>query len=169
MILVSIITLTLSVIIQSITSNYIGYTHTSLSIFSTIYILISLLILNPYFENKKKYFILLIIFGLLTDLLYTNTTIFNTILFIACYFISKVFHFIFPYNWLTISVSNLICISFYHIISFIFLNILKYDVFSISNLSKILYSSIIMTFIFSIIIYLGLEFITKRFNLKEIK
>ena len=169
MMILSIITLILSMIIQSITSNYTGYIYSSLSIFSTIYVLLSLLILNPYFENKKKYFILLIIFGLITDLLYTNTTIFNTTLFIVCHFISKTFHFIFPYNWLTVSTSNLICISAYHIITFILLNILKYDSFSISNLSKILYSSIIMTIMFSIIIYLIINFVTKKYELKEVK
>ena len=169
MMLLSIITLILSVIIQSITSNYIGYIYSNLSIFSTIYVLVSLLILKPYFENKKKYILLLIIFGLLTDLLYTNTTIFNTTLFIVCYFISKTFHFIFPYNWLTVSVSNLICISFYHIITFIFLNILEYDVFSLSTLLKILQNSIIMTITFSIIIYLIINFIVKKYELKEVK
>lgn len=169
MMLVSIITLLLSTFIQGTISNYLGYTYNSLSIFSTIYVLIALLILNPYFENRKKYFTLLIIFGLIIDIAYTNTFFLNTFLFIICYYISKTFHNFIPYNWLTVSVSNLLCISLYHVMSFLLLTILKYDTYTISNLTKILSHSILMTIIYSIIVYTVINFINKRFQIKEVK
>ena len=169
MILISIIILLISFFIQGLTSNYLGYTYGDLSIFLTIYILIALLIVNPYFENKKKYFIILIIFGLLTDIVYTNTFILNTCLFITSYYLSKMFHFFFPYNWVTISISNLLCIFAYHIISFLFLIILRYDTYTISNLLKILGNSILMTIIYSNVIYTIIVFIVKKFELKEVK
>lgn len=169
MILISIIILLISFFIQGLTSNYLGYTYGDLSIFFTIYILIALLIVNPYFENKKKYFIILIIFGLLTDIVYSNTFILNTCLFIVSYYLSKMFHFFFPYNWVTISISNLLCIFAYHIISFLFLIILRYDTYTISNLLKILGNSILMTIIYSNVIYTIIVFIVKKFELKEVK
>lgn len=169
MMLLSILLLLVSTLIQGIISNYLGYTYTNLSIFSTIYVLIALLILVPYFENKKKYFILLIIFGLIIDMAYTNTFVLNTCLFITCYIVSKIFHTFFPYNWLTTSVSNLLSIFTYHIISFIFLNILKYDTYSFSVLTKILSHSILMTIIYSNFIYLITSFIFKKLELKEVK
>ena len=169
MMFVSFMTLLISVFIQGTISNYLGYTYSNLSCFSTIYILIALLIINPYFENKKKYFTLLIIFSLIIDITYTNTLFFNSFLFIICYYISKIFHNFFPYNWLTISVSNLMCIIIYHTITFFMLTILKYGVYQISNLTNILSHSILMTIIYSIIVHVVLSFINKKFPLKEVK
>lgn len=169
MMLISIITLLLSLLIQGIASNCLGYIYTNLSIFSTIYILVALLILNPYFENKKKYFVLLIIFGIIIDITYTHTFLFNVCLFIMCYYISKCFHFFFPYNSITISVSNTISIFAYHIVSFVILSILKYDVYNISNLTKILSHSILMTIIYGNILYVLITLIVKKFELKEVK
>lgn len=163
--LISIMTLIFSLLIQGLTSNYLGYTYADLSIFSTVYVLIALLILNPYFENKKKYFLLLIIFGLIIDITYTHTLLFNVCLFIMCYYISKCFHFFFPYNLITISVSNTISIFAYHIVSFIILTVLKYDVYSISNLLKILGNSILMTIIYSNVLYIIIVLIIKKKSL----
>lgn len=167
--LTSVITLLVSLFLQGTLSNYLGYTYNNLSIFSTIYVLIALLILNPYFENKKKYFTLLIIVSLIIDIAYTNTLFLNTFLFIICYYISKIFHSIFPYNWLTVSVSNLICITIYHVLTFLLLTILKYGVYSVTNLTKILSHSILMTIIYSIIVHVILSLITKKFQLREVK
>jgi hypothetical protein len=169
MMLISTVILILSTFIQGTISNYLGYNYNNLTLFYTIYVLIALLILNPYFENKKKYFTLLIVFGLITDIAYTNTFLLNTCLFIICYYLSKIFHFFFPYNWLTISLSNLLSISVYHIISYIFLTILRYDTYSLSALLKVLSHSILMTIIYSNIVYVVLILINKKFQIKEVK
>lgn len=169
MMLTSIVTLLLSLLIQGMASNYLGYTYANLSIFSTIYVLIALLILNPYFENKKKYFALLIIFSLIIDITYTHTFLFNVCLFIMCYYISKCFHFFFPYNLVTISVSNTLSIFAYHTISYVILTVLKYDAYNISILSKILSHSIFMTIIYSNILYVLITLIVNKFELKEVK
>lgn len=169
MMLISIIAVLISAFIQGSISNYLGYAYENLSIFSTIYVLIALLTINPYFENKKKYFILLIIIGLIIDIAYTNTFGLNVCLFIVGYYFSKAFHFFFPYNWLTISISNLISIFIYHIISFLLLTILKYDTYTFSYLLKILKHSIIMTIAYSSILHILVNYIFKKFQLKEVK
>lgn len=169
MMLLSIILLLITTLIQGGISNFLGYTTNELSAFSTIYVLIVLLILNPYFENKKKYFVLLIIFGLIIDITYTNTLLLNTCLFTICYFFSKMFHFFFPYNWITISISNTLSIFIYHIISFLFLTILGYDSYTFTTLLKILSHSVLMTVIYSNIIYTIVVLITSNFQLKEVK
>lgn len=169
MMLVSIVVSVLSLLIQGTVSNYIGYTYSNLSIFSTVYVLVSLLIINIYFENKKKYLILLIVFGLILDLVYTNTFLLNTFLFIATYYFSKAFHFFFPYNLLTINISNLLSIFIYHIISFFLLVLLKYDNYTIWMLTKIVTHSIMMTIIYTSTVYLIIEFVKKKFELKEVK
>ena len=169
MIILAIILLTISFFIQGISSTIIGYTTQSISMFYTIYILITFLILYPHFENQKKFLLLLVIFGLLTDLVYSNTFIFNTCLFYLIYKINKIFHFFFPYNLLTINISNLIGIYVYHLITFLFLIILNFDNYNILILFKIILNSTIMTIIYTSIIYWLLNILKKLFDLKEVK
>lgn len=169
MIILSLILLLISIMLQGIISNYFGYIYDSITLFSTVYVLITLLILNPYFENKKKYFALLIIAGLIMDITYTDIFLLNTCLFMVSYYLSKTFHFFFPYNWITISISNLLSIFTYHIITFIFLTLLSYDSYTIWTLLKILTHSILMTIIYSNIIYTIVTFINTKFQLKEVK
>ena len=70
--IISIIYLVLSFILDNFMSNIFPSTLTNISYFTTIYIIISFVIIYPYFNNEKKYYILLIIFGLLFDILYTG-------------------------------------------------------------------------------------------------
>ena len=169
MMVLAIILLTLSFFIQGISSNLIGYTTESISMFYTIYTLITLMIIYPHFENQNKFLLLLVIFGLLTDLIYSNTFIFNTCLFYMIYKANKVFHFFFPYNLLTINISNLLWVYLYHIITFLFLVLLNFDHYSISILLKILLNSTIMTIIYTTIIYWIINLVKQRFELKEVK
>lgn len=169
MIIVSIISLMISCFVQGVMSNYLGYTYSDLSFFSTIYVLINLLVLRPYFENEKKYFILVIVLGLIVDIVYTNTLLFNTFLFVLVYYFSKVFHFFFPYNFLTINISNLLGIFIYHIITFFFLSMLRYDSYSIFVLFKVLSHSILMTIIYTSFVYWVIQLIQRKLDLKEVK
>ena len=82
MIIVSIISLVLSFFLQGLMSNFLGYSIDNLSIFSCVYVLINLVVLQPYFEDNKKFLILVIIFGFLMDLVYSNTCILCTYVFI---------------------------------------------------------------------------------------
>lgn len=169
MMVISIISLIISFLLQGITSNYLGYGFDNLSYFFTIYPLINLMVLNPYFENEKKHLSLIIIVGLLIDLIYTNTFMFNIFIFLIIYYVSKCFYFRFPYNLFTINISNLLGIFLYHIISFIFLTVLRYDSYSISVLQKILTHSILMTVIYSSILHVIIEHIDRKLELKHIK
>lgn len=169
MIVLSIIIVIFSLLLQGITSNYITYIYNNLSIFHTIYILIAILIIKSNFENEKKYLVLLIISGLIVDITYTNTFILNTSLFIVIYYFSKLIHFFLPYNLLTVNLSTLLGIFIYHITSFLFLNILKYDNYTFYVLLKILGCSILMTIIYTSTIYLINNYIKNKFYLKEVK
>lgn len=169
MIIVSIISLIFSSLIQGTISNYLGYTYFDLSMFSTIYILINLLVLRPYFENEKKYLVLLLISGIIVDIVYTNAFLFNTCLFVILYYFSKFFHFFFPYNLITINISNLLSIFSYHILTFLFLFVLKYDVFTVKMLFKILTHSIIMTILYTSFNYSIIQCIQRKLDLKAVK
>lgn len=169
MIILSLVIIILSCLIQGTVSNYIGYTYVNLSLFSTIYVLVSLLIIRPYFENEKKYLILLLVFGLIMDATFTNTFILNTSLFLVTYYFSKLFHFFFPYNLFTINISTLLSIFVYHTINFLFLTVLKYDNYTIWVLVKVLSHSVVMTISYTSILYVIIEFIKKKLDLKDVK
>lgn len=169
MIIFSIILLLISFFLQGIVSNFLAYTSVDISIFSTIYILITLLLLYPYFENKKKYLLLLVIFGWLMDITYSNTFLLNISLFFIAYKFSSLFHFFLPYNLVTINVSNVLSIFIYHILSFIFLSLLKFDNYSIIMLFRMLGCNILMTVIYTSISYYVIRFFNSRFELKEVK
>lgn len=166
MMILSIILLIISFLLQGLVSNFIGVNS---SIFYTIYVLISLLIIYPHFENKKKYLILLFIFGLLMDLVYTNTTLLNVSLFFIIYYFSRIFHFFLPYNLLTINISNILSVFIYNIITFLMLVILRVDSYSFISLIKLLGSSILMSIIFTSIVYWLVNYLKKRLDLKEVK
>ena len=158
MIIFSIILLIISFFLQGITSNFLAYMSGSISIFSTIYILITLLLIYPYFENKKKYLLLLVIFGWLVDLVYCNTFLLNISIFYIVYKCSNLFHFFLPENLFTINISNLLGVFIYHLLSFLTLSVLNYDNYSFIVLLKTLGCSIIMTIIYTTVSYYFIKF-----------
>ena len=169
MIIFSITVLIISFLLQGAISNVIGYTINDLSIFFTIYPLITLMILYPHFENRKKFILLLVIFGILIDLVYSNTFILNTCLFYIIYIMNKGFHFFFPYNLFTVSISSLLAVYTYHIVTFLLLIILNFHNYNLMMLVESITNSTIVTIIYTIIIYLIVNLLKQRFDLKEVK
>lgn len=170
MIIFSVILLTISFLLQGILSNFLAYMLENISIFSTIYVLITLLLLYPYFENNKnKFFILVVIFGGLVDLVYCNTFLINICIFYVVYKFSNLFHFFLPYNLVTINVSNLLGVFIYHILSFILLSLFRFGDYSFMMLAKVLGSSIIMTIIYTTVSYLVINLVREKKELKEVK
>lgn len=167
--IVCIVSLIFSLILQGIMTNYLGYTYETLSFLSTFYVLINLLVIRPYFENEKKYFLFVVIFGILIDIAYTNTFLLNTCLILIVYYFSKTFHFFFPYNFITLNISNLFALFLYHILTFLFLTVLKYDGYHLSMLIKILTHSVFMTILYTSFLYYLFSGIQKKFEFKEIK
>ena len=167
--IISIIYLVLSFILDNFMSNIFPSTLTNINYFTTIYIIISFVIRYPHFNNEKKYYILLIIFGLLFDILYTGAFIFNMVLFIVIGIVIKTFNNLFPENILTTNLISIISIVIYHIISFIILNLVSSISYDFILLINIIIHSLIMTIIYTTISYFGIKYIFNKFNIKQIK
>lgn len=167
--IISIIYLVFSFILDNFMSNIFPSTLTNISYFTTIYIIISFVVLYPYFNSEKKYYILLIIFGLLFDILYTGTFIFNMILFLVIGIVIKIFNNLFPENIVTTNLISIISIILYHVISFIILNVVSNISYDFILLINIIIHSIIMTVIYTSICYFGIRYIFNKFNIKQIK
>ena len=169
MIIFSIILLVISFLLQGILSNFLAYSPGDVSIFATIYVLVTLLLLYPHFENKKKYLLLLVIFGWLVDLVYCNTVLLNICMFYIIYKFSNLFHFFFPYNLLTINISNLLGVFIYHSLSFLLLSLFGSDSYSFIMLIRMFGCSIIMTVIYTTVSYYVIKLVRERIELKEVK
>lgn len=158
-----------SFLFEGLISNYTFSTFTNLSLFSTLYTLISLVIIFPYFHNKKKYIILLITFSILIDIVYTNTFLINFFLFIIIYCLIKLLNSILPENILTQNLISLFSILIYHILSYIILKIINYTDYPFTLLINIILNSLLMTIIYSTFSYLILKKLTNKFNIKQIR
>ena len=165
----TIIYLVLSFILDNFMSNIFPSTLTDISYFTTIYIIISFVIIYPYFSNEKKYYILLMIFGLLFDVLYTGTFILNMVIFLCIGFCIKMLNNIFPENIVTTNVISIVSICLYHILSFIILSIVSGIDYDIMLLINIIIHSFIMTILYTTISYFSMKFVYKKFNVRYIK
>lgn len=166
---ISIISLVFSFLFQGFISTHLNYSIMNPSIFSCVYLLITLIILIPYFDNQKKYLRLLIIFGLLMDIVYTNTFILNTIIFLIIYFICRAINYFLPHNIFTVNLLNVISMIIYHVLTFLILLTIGYDSYSLSSLVTIITHSLIMTVLYGSLMYFIISSLMSKFQVKEIK
>lgn len=169
MIIVSIISLLFSLFFQGLISNFQSYTVYSLSIFSAVYMLLTLVVLQPYFESDKKFLILIIVFGILLDITYSNTFVLCTCIFLAIFYLNKLLNFFFPYNLFTVNLFAILSMIVYHIVTFIFLVVLNFDSYNIIILFKVIACNIVMTIIYTSVMYYLISYVYKKFNLKLIR
>ena len=167
--MISVLSLVFSFFFQGYISNYFRYSLMNPSWFSCVYLLVTLVILFPCFENQKKYLRLLIIFGLLMDIVYTNTFILNTIIFLAIYFICRAVNYFLPHNIFTINLLNVMSIIIYYVLTFVILLIIGYDSYSVMSLLHIITHSFLMTVFYGSIMYFILSSLFHRFHIKTIK
>ncbi|MBQ8192655.1 MAG: hypothetical protein IJZ46_01095 [Bacilli bacterium] len=144
-------------------------TLSSISFFTTIYTVIGLVILYPYFSNHKKYYLLVIIFGILFDILYTSTFILNLIIFLIVSFVIKILYDILSENVFMTNLISVVAIILYHLLSFVILSIFGSINYDFMLLINIILHSILMTIIYTSISYFVIKFIYSRLNIKQIK
>lgn len=166
---IGLIYLIFSFVLDNFMSNIFSNTLSNVSYFTTIYILISFVILYSYFVSERKFYLVLIIFGLLFDILYTGTFIFNMILFFVIGIFIKMLNNVFPENIFTINLISIIVISLYHLLSFIVLSLVSSIDYDFILLVNIITRSIIATVIYTSVSYFVIKFVFEKFNVKQIK
>ncbi len=167
--IVSIIYIIISFILENIMSNIFVTTLNNVSPFTTIYTIIALVVIYPYFASDKKYFLLVIIFGFLFDTIYTSTILLNLTIFLVISLLIKTLNNIISDNIIMTNIISLISVATYHILTFIILNIVTSKSYSIILLGKILTHSIIMTIIYTSISYIIIKYLYSRLSIKQIK
>lgn len=167
--IISIVYLVISLILEVVMSNFFSSTLTSISLFSTIYTIIGLAILYPYFNNDKKYYLLVVLCGIIFDMVYTSTFMFNLVLFFIIGMLIKILYNVFPENIFMSNLISFISILVYHLLCFILLNLFSSVSYDFMILVNIILGSIIMTIIYTTISYYIIKFIFNRFGIKYIK
>lgn len=169
MMLVSVVSLIISFLLQGLMSNYVGYIYSNFSIFSTVFLLINFVVLQPYFVSDKKFLIIIIIFGLLFDITYSNTFILCTCIFVLVFYVNKALLFFFPSNIFTINILSILSIIIYHCLLFLILRLLQFDSYSVIVLLKVILCNILVTIVYATILYYIINFLYEKMNLKIIR
>lgn len=167
--IISISYLIISFLLEGIMSNIFISTLSNISYFTTIYTIIALIVIYPYFDNDRKYFVLVIIFGILFDVLYTSSILVNTFIFIIIGIVVKILYNLFSDNIFMTNVISYIGIIIYHLLSYIVLSIVGYSEYNIMLLIDIIVHSIFMTVIYTSISYFMIKGICSKRGIKYIK
>lgn len=157
------IVIVLSFFLEIMFSNIVTFS----SLFIPLFLIVSLVLMYPYFKSKLYFIIVCAICGLIYDLGFLNTAFINTLCFTATGLMIMLIHSYMNYNLVSTNIVNIIIIVFYRIISYLLLCLTAYTNFHITTLFRGIYSSLIINIMYGIIVYLLLNLICKRFNIKK--
>ncbi len=140
------------------------------SLFLPLFTIVSLVIIYPYFNNSNfRYFKFIAIIGLLYDIAYYNTLFYNFFIFLILGFVIGLLNYLLSNNLYTNILITITSIIIYRIITFLFTIIFKSNMYSLFDLLKSIYSSLILNIIYCILIYLLTEFYSKKNNILRSK
>lgn len=155
-----------SFFLESICSNYISINS---SLFIPLFSIISLVIIYPYFNNKDLQFLQCCVgVGLAYDLIFTNTLIFNMVIFLGIGVIIKLINFFISNNPLNITLISALSIVFYRLITYIVLCIVGYLNFNFQVLYKSIYSSLLLNVIYAFFVYLLTDYFSRKYKIQKI-
>ena len=162
-----IIYIIISFLLDGLTSNYTEILLPISGYFKTIYTVISLVIIFRYFESHKKYLIVAIITGMFFDIVYTNTLLINTFIFLIIYLVINALEYRISNNLLTINIKSITAIFIYHTITFLLFHITNYHHFELFVYGNVLIKSLIVTIIYtSISYYIFDKYFYKKYSKK---
>ena len=167
--IISIIYLFVCLVLEMLMSNFFTSTLSDISVFATIYTIIGLVILYPYFNCSKKYYLLVIMCGVIFDILYASTYMFNLVLFGLVGILVNVLYSLFPENVFMTNLISFISVLIYHVLCYILLSLFSDISYSFIILVNIIVGSIIMTIIYTTISYYVIRFVFNRRGIKYIK
>lgn len=146
-----IVMLSIAFYLEGIFSNFVSI---STKFFNPLFALITLVSVYPFFKENRKYFLVCFGYGILYDLIYTDTLVFHGFLFLSIGYLS--YH---MYKLLSLNILNTILIVFisilgYRLISYILLCLVGGYKFIWIKLIYSITSSIIINIFFATVLYL---------------
>lgn len=162
--MIPIIIIILSLFFDGILTNLLPYTIDSLSLFTPLLTIVSLILIYPFYQKKlNSYYLVSLITGLIYDLLYTNLLFLNSILFLFLAFIIKYLYNNLEINYLNIILYTIILIAIYESSQALLLIVFNIVPITFSKLIYKIVHSLLLNIIYTEIIYLIVSHLPKRY------
>jgi rod shape-determining protein MreD len=157
------------VLIISISSFLLESIFSNIVSFNLLFSLVALVICYPFFNNNDfKYYSYAFIFGLIYDLSFTDTFLFNAFLFLLVALVIKRMNLSLSNNAFSIIIFTLVSIIIYRFLTFISLVIVGYLPFKLDLLTRSILSSLVINLVYALIVYLIADYISKKYNILKI-
>ncbi len=164
--MISILIVLISVLLDGILSNFLPYMVDHLSLFTPLFTVMSFFLIYPFFKKKdrKNYFILLFITGIIYDLAYTNLLFYNAILFLIS---GEVVHLLYKYldvNFLMILIDAVILVVVYESFNTFSFLIFQVVPISIGSYLYLISHTLLANILFLEIGFLLIKLIPKKYK-----
>lgn len=158
--------LVISFFLENIFTNYINIYNT---LYLPLFSVVSLIIVYPFFKNNnQKYYITAFIFGLIYDIAFTNTILFNAVAFFLVAHLIKQINLSLSNNPISVILMTVLSIVYYRLIIYISLVIVGYLSFNLNDLFTSITSSLLINIIYGLILYSISDYISKKYRILKI-
>lgn len=153
----SIVLLIISLLLQGILSLYLPFISNQFTFLSYNFIITSLVLIYPIYYKKKKiswYYGICIFYGLFFDLLYTNTLVIDSLLFLLIGMLVNILYVKFKENFFNQFIIILLSQITYDLLFYLLLVLFRGISFSVLFLLYQFINTIILNFIYSFLWYI---------------
>lgn len=161
--MIPLIIIIISLLLDGILTNYLPYLVGNLSLFTPLLTLVSIIMIYPFYKKKlKKYYITVLITGIIYDLLYTNLLFINSIIFIIIAYINVLINKRYKINFPSLIIYITFIIVIYESLYAILLIIFKLIPITINKLLYKITHSILINIIYAEVEYIVVKYFLKR-------
>lgn len=158
----------ISLLLDALLSSYIPIFINNNNLFIPMFTIISLIIIFPYFNNDEySYLKICALFGLIYDILFTNTLGLNIVLFIIIGFIINFLDGTLSNSLISVIIKMLIVIIIFDSLTYFILLMLDYIDYGILILLKKFLKSLILNFIYIIILHFSTNGLAKKYRIRR--
>jgi len=158
----------ISLLLDALLSGYIPIFINNNNLFIPMFTVISLIIIFPYFNNDEfSYLKVCALFGLIYDVLFTNTLGLNIVLFIILGFIINFLDGTLSNSLISIIIKMLVVIIIFDSLTYLILLMLDYINYGILVLLKKILKSLTLNFIYFVILHFFTNIIAKKYRIRK--
>lgn len=158
----------ISLLFDALLSSYIPIFINNNNLFIPMFTVISLIIIFPYFNNDEiGYLKICALFGLIYDILFTNTLGLNIVLFVIIGFIINFLDGTLSNSLISVIIKMLVVIIVFDSLTYFILLMLDYMDYGIIILLKKLLKSLILNLIYIIILYFSTNGLAKKYKIRK--
>lgn len=160
-----IIIIIISFILDGVLTNFLPFTVNNLSLFTPLLTLVAITIIYPFYrKEEKKYYLIVIITGLVYDLFYTNLLFFNAILFFVLALITKLINKNFEVDYLGYPIYLIIMITIYELLTALVIIIFNLVPMDITRLLYKITHSLLLNIIYGELILFLIKSLPKKYK-----